>query len=98
MAEAPHTNKDDTENDNQDAGEVSNRLIRCFELVFPGLSRAEIRSANMASMARWDSVATLNLSSLIDEEFGVQIDDEELGLLISFDLILDYLTEGHNAS
>jgi acyl carrier protein len=45
----------------------------------------------MASVAQWDSLATVNLIALVEEEFQVQIPDADLENFVSFELILDYL-------
>lgn len=67
------------------------RLITCFATVFPELSSEEIPRASQASVAGWDSVASITLVNVVEEEFALQIDMEAAGDLVSFDLILDYL-------
>ena len=67
--------------------ELEERLQKCFSAVFPGLSAEEIRRANSASIATWDSLATVTLVSVIEEEFGISIAPEEYEYMISFDLI-----------
>jgi acyl carrier protein len=67
------------------------RLMRCFQAVFPNLSDEEISHASPASIAEWDSVATITLVGVIEEEFGNSVDPEEIENFVSFDLILDYL-------
>lgn len=67
------------------------RLIGCFGSVFPNLSSDEILLASNASVASWDSLATITLVSVIEEEFGVSIEPDEYELLISFEMILDCL-------
>jgi acyl carrier protein len=72
------------------------RLGRCFAAVFPDLGPAEIPRASLTSVATWDSLASITLLSVLEEEFGVQIDPGEFAELVSFELILDYLrTEKH---
>jgi acyl carrier protein len=65
------------------------RLIRCFEKVFGGLSRSDILAAAPANVAAWDSVAHITLLSLISEEFGLEIDFEEFEGATSFASILE---------
>ncbi len=67
------------------------RLTSCFSVVFPDLAPDEIPLASMASVGKWDSLATITLLTVIEEEFDLQIPPEGLEQLISFDLILDYL-------
>lgn len=67
------------------------RLQKCFAAVFPGLSSDEILRASSASIATWDSLATVTLVSVIEEEFGITIAPEEYEYMISFDLVSECL-------
>jgi acyl carrier protein len=67
------------------------RLVRCFAAVFPKFSNDQIVGASADSMAAWDSVASVTLIAMIEEEFELEIDVEDLGELVSFDKILAYL-------
>lgn len=67
------------------------RLVKCFGAVFSGLSEAELRSASSTNLASWDSVTTVTLIALIEEEFKVEVDAEDLERLVSFDSVLGYL-------
>ncbi|HVS37559.1 MAG TPA: acyl carrier protein [Gemmataceae bacterium] len=67
------------------------RLSSCFSTVFPDLSAEEIPLASMASVGKWDSLATITLLTVIEEEFDLQIPPDDLEQFASFDLILDYL-------
>lgn len=67
------------------------RLVKCFAAVFPGLSPEEIARANVNSVGSWDSMATLTLVALIEEEFNVSIDPRDREELTSFELILDHV-------
>jgi acyl carrier protein len=42
------------------------------------LTEEQTLQASAAVLAQWDSLATLNLLALIEEEFGVSIDLDEL--------------------
>ena len=53
------------------------RLVGCFENVFPGLSRGAILLATPDTVADWDSVAHVTLLSLIGESFGLDVEDFE---------------------
>ncbi len=72
---------------------VEQRLVGCFALAFPELHADEIRRASMASVASWDSVAAINLVTLIEEEFGVELALDEIGEMASFLTILDMLSQ-----
>jgi acyl carrier protein len=68
------------------------RLVRCFQAVFPKLSESEAASACQASMAAWDSVATVTLVAALEEEFGIQLEPEEIEKMNSFQNWLTRLT------
>lgn len=71
--------------------ELANRLAHCFAAVFPELAPREIPSAAIGSLASWDSVASITLFSVIEEEFSIGISPDDVPDLVSFELILDYL-------
>jgi acyl carrier protein len=73
-------------------------LVKCFAAVFPRLSPEEIPRANINSVSAWDSLATLTLTSLIEEEFGVSIDPRDREELVSFELIFAYLRSDKGVS
>ena len=54
------------------------RLMKCFTTVFPDLKEEQTLQASAAGLKQWDSLATVNLLALIEEEFGVSIDLDEL--------------------
>lgn len=70
---------------------LEQRLTRCFSVVFPELQESEIPKASPSSVASWDSVATITLTSVVEEEFGVPLDPEEAPELASFALLADHL-------
>jgi acyl carrier protein len=67
------------------------RLIACFSAVFPALHEEDILQATMTTVDTWDSVATITLLVVLEEEFDIEIKPEDLERLTSFELILDYL-------
>jgi len=73
------------------AGDTRQRLAKCFEVVFPDLSRDEIAAASPATVAAWDSVAAITLMNVVEDEFGLQIDLDDLANLDSFDNLHAYL-------
>ncbi len=73
--------------------DLRGRLTDCFVAVFPDLPRDEIPAASVASIPTWDSLAAINLAGVVEEEFGIEIDADGSVELISFDLVLDYLSE-----
>ena len=70
------------------------RLVKCFAAIFPDLSEGQIESASATNMDEWDSVATVTLITLIEEEFGIEVEADDLERLASFDSVLNYLEQG----
>ena len=69
------------------------RLETCFLTVFPDLAAGSVRQATVDSVEKWDSVATLTLVSVIEEEFGIEIDfEDDLESFVSFEGITRYLS------
>lgn len=67
------------------------RLLRCFSALFPELSADEILRATPTSVEGWDSVASVTLLTLVEEEFGLEIDVDDLDQFTSFERILGLL-------
>ena len=73
--------------------EIRERLTRCFSVVFPQLPEEEIQGAAPTTVESWDSVATITLVSVIEEEFSIQIELEDIEHLVSFEMVLAYLNQ-----
>ena len=69
-------------------------LLACFQEVFPGKSKDELRSSSRDSTREWDSMASVTLLTLIQQEFAVDMDLFDLENLSSFQLLLDHLRQG----
>jgi acyl carrier protein len=67
------------------------RLVRAFQAVFPDLPAGKIRTASQETVETWDSVAAITLINVIEEEFGIEIDFDDLDDLTSFPAILSYV-------
>ncbi len=67
------------------------RLMKCFAAVFPDLAAAEIPRATPLSVTAWDSIANVTLLAVVEEEFDVTVDPDDLETLTSFEALLDYL-------
>jgi acyl carrier protein len=76
--------------------DLETRLLRCFESVFPGLTPDDIRISN-AEQGTWDSLSLVTLVAVVQEEFGVEILDEEIANIDSFAGFRAYL-ETHPAA
>ena len=71
---------------------IALRLTNCFQTVFPHLPEGEIAAASQTNVAAWDSVAAITLVNVIEEEFGIQMDLDQLADLDSFTRVHDYLS------
>ena len=78
--------------------DLRTRLVRCFAAVLPDLPEAELEKATASSVGNWDSLTTVSLITVIEEEFKVQIAPEDFENFVSFALILDYLQSKHYAN
>lgn len=71
------------------------RLVECFLSVFPDVSKHNVACASSASVPSWDSVATVTLLAVVEEEFGISLDIKELAKFDSFEGILSLLREAN---
>ena len=70
------------------------RLIRCFRGVFPQLDESAVRQAKRSIMEeKWDSLASVTLIHVVEQEFGVTIDLFDLEALDSYAALRQYLLE-----
>lgn len=74
-------------------GETQTRLLKCFSAVFPDLPYDDIPTASLATVESWDSVATVTLLTVIEEEFGLQFEPDDLDHMISYQSILHRLQD-----
>ena len=70
---------------------VGERLLGCFQAVFPGISDESLMGLSAASDPGWDSVTQVTLMSVIDEEFGINLPEERYGEFTSFASLLEFL-------
>jgi acyl carrier protein len=73
------------------------RLAKCFLAVFPEMTPEEVAGARTASVKNWDSVASVTLFSLIEEEFGTHLSLDALDDFNSFERILFHLERSFRA-
>lgn len=76
---------------------INARLVTCFQSVFPDLPANEVPESTQATVLAWDSVATITLINVIDDEFQVQLDYEHLAEFDSFAAIRGFLEESLKA-
>lgn len=72
--------------------DIEQRLAECFAAVLPDIKADEIKSVSAASKS-WDSVTTITLVAVIEEEFGISIGDVDPARFDSFKSILNYLQQ-----
>jgi acyl carrier protein len=72
--------------------ELTPRLTECFRVVFPDLSDAQIAAATQENVASWDSVASITLVNVIEDELGVTMDLERIAEFNSFAAIRQHLS------
>lgn len=73
--------------------EQQRRLANCFSIVFPELSPDEIMQASSSTVHGWDSVAIVTLLAVIEEEFGISVEEDDPAKFDSFQRILTYLQD-----
>jgi acyl carrier protein len=71
--------------------ETRQRLMNCFQVVFPDLPPDQFSTASTATVAAWDSVAAITLMNVLEDEFGFEMDLDDLADLDSFEKIHSYL-------
>jgi acyl carrier protein len=74
--------------------QVTDRLRDCFREVFPDLADEQIETADRVEMAEWDSLATLTLLAVIEEEFELQLNEDAIGRLTSFSAVREVVEAG----
>lgn len=78
--------------------DLKTRLIACFQLTFPNLSLAEIPSVSQACLSDWDSIRAITLATVIEEQFGIEVDIDDLSDLDSFERVRSFLETRIDAS
>jgi acyl carrier protein len=73
------------------------RLKRCFSSTFPAASVSEIETARIDDMPGWDSLRGVTLLAVLEEQFALEMDMEELLALGTFDGVRAHL-EQHSVS
>jgi acyl carrier protein len=72
---------------------IFNKLVGCFENVFPELPKGAIPAATHDNVTGWDSLAQVTLLTLIAEEFELDIDFGEFEGATSFATLLPAVRE-----
>jgi acyl carrier protein len=66
-------------------------LQRCFVALFPDLPKDRIPDARVDTVPEWDSLASVTLVALLEEELGIEIDDLDLPELRSYAAVREYV-------
>jgi acyl carrier protein len=74
--------------------DITGRLEKCFEAIFPDMTPEQIRAANSEQVTQWDSMATVTLLAVVNEEFSSDLDLDQMEPLGSFTAMRQYL-ESH---
>jgi len=72
--------------------ETRDRLVNCFALVFPEMPAEGIPRAAITSVEDWDSTATVTLLGVVEEEFDLSFEPEEIENFDRFGSILDLVS------
>jgi acyl carrier protein len=49
------------------------------------------------SISKWDSIGHLNLTSALEEEFDIQISEEQMIQMLNFKLVIEIVKESINS-
>ena len=71
--------------------QLDERLLQCFAAVFSGLSEEEIRATSSDYSGNWDSLTTVTLVAVIQEEFKVEINLSDIDEPKSYATFQNYL-------
>jgi acyl carrier protein len=71
---------------------LETRVADCFCAVFPERSRDELLTASRESIPEWDSLSSITLLMLLQQEFSLDLDLTELELFNSFSDVLDFVS------
>jgi acyl carrier protein len=72
--------------------DTQERLAKCFKSLLPNLVLTEMAAVELESLEGWDSVATVTLLVLIEEEFGIDLTSYDLNSDHSFNGIAESLS------
>ena len=73
--------------------EIRQRLTKCFQVVFLDLPQEAIPGASTDTLAAWDSVSAITLMNVVEDEFGVKLDLDDLAGLDSFEKFYSHLQQ-----
>jgi acyl carrier protein len=65
--------------------------VACFRAIFPGVPADQIPGASTETIGEWDSLASIRLIAVIEEEFHLVIPVEQYAAMSSFQQIHTYV-------
>ena len=71
--------------------DIQTRLLACFQAVFPERNDQALMELSQAAYPGWDSLASVTLVRLIEEQFHIQLDLFDLETLDSFAAMEKYI-------
>jgi acyl carrier protein len=71
--------------------DIDRRLLSCFQAVFPEIEPNSLPDARSDAIETWDSLRTLLLVSVVEEEFAIRIPPRDYPSLRSYAAIRRYL-------
>lgn len=71
--------------------DIQQQLLACFQAVFPNEEENALAVLSQATHPAWDSLASVTLVRVIEEQFGIQMDLFDIEELDSFHAVEAYL-------
>jgi acyl carrier protein len=74
--------------------DLDDRLQRCVLYAFPALTAESLDGINIAQLAASDSLAAVSLGAILGQEFGVDLDMDDLLAMESLDALRARVARG----
>ena len=72
---------------------VKERVTQCFSTVFPRVPATGLTSLSTSLHGGWDSMMTINLAALLEEEFTITFSLDEIEEFLSYELVVAAVME-----
>lgn len=73
--------------------DMKSRLSSCFATIFPDVPAEKLPTLVSRDTDEWDSLATVNLAGVIEEEFDVDVGPDDAQHFVSFEDVEKWLLE-----
>jgi acyl carrier protein len=77
--------------------DIDARLCSIFVAAFPGLTAEEAAGADRDRVKEWDSVASVTLATMVEEEFGLSVDFDDVAEWNSYRDVHRSVTQSHTS-